>query len=48
MWQYGWHGRVAGIKGETGEVDLDVFNGTPQMLADLASRRDDDAMLALR
>jgi lysozyme len=48
MWQYGWHGRVAGIKGETGEVDLDVFNGTPQMLADLASQRDPGAMLALR
>jgi lysozyme len=33
MWQYGWHGSVAGIPGE---VDLDVFNGTPQMLAGLA------------
>ena len=33
MWQYGWHGRVAGVPGE---VDLDVFNGTPQMLAELA------------
>ena len=32
MWQYGWHGAVAGI---TGEVDLDVFNGTPAMLASL-------------
>ncbi len=32
MWQYGWHGAVAGIPKE---VDLDVFNGTPQMLASL-------------
>jgi lysozyme len=32
MWQYGWHGSVAGVPGE---VDLDVFNGTPQMLASL-------------
>lgn len=32
MWQYGWHGTVAGI---TGEVDMDVFNGTPEMLASL-------------
>ncbi len=32
MWQYGWHGAVAGIRGE---VDLDVFNGTPRMLASL-------------
>jgi lysozyme len=32
MWQYGWHGSVPGI---TGEVDLDVFNGTPEMLAAL-------------
>lgn len=37
MWQYGWHGRVAGIPGE---VDLDVFNGTPQMLASLAGPGD--------
>ena len=27
LWQYGWHGRVAGI---TDEVDLDVFNGTSE------------------
>ena len=33
LWQYGWHGRVAGI---SGEVDLDVFNGTQSMLASLA------------
>lgn len=32
MWQYGWHGAVDGI---AGEVDLDVFNGTPEMLAAL-------------
>jgi lysozyme len=31
MWQYAWHGQAAGI----GEVDLDVFNGTPEMLAAL-------------
>lgn len=31
MWQYDWHGQAAGI----GEVDLDVFNGTPQMFAAL-------------
>lgn len=31
MWQYDWHGQAAGI----GEVDLDVFNGTPEMLAAL-------------
>ena len=37
MWQYGWHGQVDGI---TGEVDLDVFNGTPQMLAALAGPSD--------
>lgn len=37
MWQYGWHGHVAGIPGE---VDLDVFNGTPQMLAALAGPSD--------
>lgn len=33
MWQYGWHGAVAGI---AGDVDLDVFNGTPEMLAALS------------
>ncbi len=33
LWQYGWHGRLAGIPGE---VDLDVFNGTPEMLASLS------------
>jgi lysozyme len=33
VWQYGWHGHVDGIPGE---VDLDAFNGTPQMLADLS------------
>ncbi|HEX4047428.1 MAG TPA: GH25 family lysozyme [Elusimicrobiota bacterium] len=33
VWQYGWHGAVAGV---SGEVDLDVFNGTPEMLASLA------------
>jgi lysozyme len=32
MWQYGWHGSVAGIQGE---VDLDVLNGTTQTLASL-------------
>lgn len=32
MWQYGWHGTVAGI---SSEVDLDVFNGTSEMLADM-------------
>lgn len=32
FWQYDWHGKPAGIEGE---VDLDVFNGTPEMLADL-------------
>jgi lysozyme len=32
MWQYAWHGTVAGI---SGAVDMDVFNGTPQMLAAL-------------
>jgi lysozyme len=37
MWQYGWHGSVAGI---TGDVDLDVFNGTPQMLASLEGPSD--------
>ena len=31
MWQYGWHAQIAGI----GETDVDVFNGTPQMLASL-------------
>lgn len=41
MWQYGWHGHVAGIPGE---VDLDVFNGTPQMLASLTGPS--DVMLA--
>ena len=35
IWQYGWHGRVAGI---SGEVDLDAFNGTPEDLASLAGR----------
>jgi len=39
MWQYGWHGTVAGI---TGDVDLDVFNGTPEMLAAL---NDDGSVL---
>lgn len=33
FWQYGWHGKVPGIA--NGEVDLDVFNGTPEMLAAL-------------
>ncbi|MDE2509678.1 MAG: hypothetical protein KGL74_01030, partial [Elusimicrobia bacterium] len=37
MWQYGWHGQVAGIPGE---VDLDVFNGTPEMLAALTGPSD--------
>jgi len=37
MWQYGWHGQVAGIPGE---VDLDVFNGTPEMLASLTGPGD--------
>ena len=36
MWQYGWHGTVPGI---AGDVDLDVFNGTPQMLASLPESR---------
>ena len=31
MWQYDWHGQAKGV----GEVDLDVFNGTPEMLAAL-------------
>jgi lysozyme len=42
MWQYGWHGTVAGIPVE---VDLDVFNGTPAMLASL-SARDNEVMVA--
>jgi lysozyme len=37
MWQYGWHGQVAGIPGE---VDLDVFNGTTQTLASLTGPSD--------
>jgi lysozyme len=37
MWQYDWHGAVAGIPGE---VDLNVFNGTPLMLAQLAGSSD--------
>jgi lysozyme len=41
MWQYGWHGHLPGIPSE---VDLDVFNGTPQMLAALTGPS--DAMLA--
>ncbi|HXT02389.1 MAG TPA: GH25 family lysozyme [Elusimicrobiota bacterium] len=41
IWQYGWHGTVAGI---AGEVDLDVFNGTPEMLAALDS--DDPVLVA--
>jgi lysozyme len=48
LWQYGWHGRIPGIDGETGEVDLDVFNGTPAMLAALASGLNPSSMLALR
>ncbi len=32
LWQYGWHGAVPGIPGE---VDLNAFNGTPEMLASL-------------
>jgi lysozyme len=32
FWQYNWHGKVGGIDGE---VDLDVFSGTPEMLAGL-------------
>ena len=39
MWQYGWHGTVPGI---AGDVDLDVFNGTPEMLAAL---NDDGSVL---
>lgn len=35
IWQYGWHGAVPGI---TGEVDLDAFAGTPQMLASLVNQ----------
>lgn len=41
MWQYGWHGSAAGI---SGEVDLDVFNGTPEMLAALPA--DNSVMVA--
>lgn len=37
MWQYDWHGAVSGIPGE---VDLDAFNGTPVMLAELAGSSD--------
>lgn len=37
LWQYGWHGKVDGIPSE---VDLDVFNGTPQMLASLSGPSD--------
>lgn len=37
LWQYAWHGAVAGIPGE---VDLNVFNGTPEMLASLAQPTD--------
>lgn len=33
MWQYAYFGKVPGI---SGTVDLNVFNGTPQMLAGLA------------
>ena len=33
MWQYGWHGQVAGVPDE---VDLDVFNGTAEELAALS------------
>lgn len=32
FWQYDWHGKIAGLDEE---VDLDVFNGTPEMLASL-------------
>lgn len=32
LWQYDWYGKVPGM---SGDVDLDVFNGTPQMLASL-------------
>ena len=42
MWQYAWHGTLAGIPGE---VDLDVFNGTPQMLASL-DNPDDGVLVA--
>ena len=41
MWQYGWHGKLAGIPAD---VDLDVFNGTPQTLAQLT--QPSDVMLA--
>lgn len=33
MWQYSWHGKVAGIEGD---VDFDAFNGTPEGLAFLS------------
>ncbi len=41
FWQYDWHGKASGIDGE---VDLDVFNGTPELLAGL--ERPSGAMLA--
>jgi len=37
LWQYNWHGKAAGIDGE---VDLDVFNGTPEMFAALRASKD--------
>lgn len=43
FWQYDWHGKVPGI---TGEVDLDVFNGTPEVLASLAAPAPGGTMLA--
>jgi len=45
FWQYGWHGKVPGIA--VGEVDLDVFNGTPQTLAAL-DRASNGVMFASR
>jgi lysozyme len=43
MWQYNWHANVAGVGSE---VDLDVFNGTPQQLASLAQDPDSGVVVA--
>jgi lysozyme len=43
LWQYTFSGRLAGIEGP---VDIDVFNGTPAMLAALT--RPDAVLLALK
>ena len=43
LWQFSFTGHLAGI---AGEVDLDVFNGTPQMLASLTQPSSSPVMLA--